>query len=77
MSAVILLQEEVPAGSFAAASGFPVKGGFALSNIAGWLRIPFPISPPSKRAWRSFGGFFDLPTLKYQLAEFEARMAEG
>jgi peptide chain release factor 2 len=33
--------------------------------------------PPSKRAWRSFGGFFDLPTLKNNLVEYESRMAEG
>jgi peptide chain release factor 2 len=32
---------------------------------------------PSKRAWRSFGGFFDLPTLKAQLAGCEAKMAEA
>jgi peptide chain release factor 2 len=31
----------------------------------------------SKRASRSFGGFFDLPTLKNQLAEYEAKMADG
>jgi peptide chain release factor 2 len=30
---------------------------------------------PSKRAWRSFGGFFDLPTLKAQLAGCEVKMA--
>ena len=33
--------------------------------------------PLLRRAWRSSGGFFDLPTLKNQLAEFELRMAEG
>jgi peptide chain release factor 2 len=31
----------------------------------------------SKRALRSFGGFFDLPLLKSQLAEYEVRMADG
>src|SRR5271156_1744472 len=31
----------------------------------------------SKRVLRSFGGFFDLPTLKNQLAEYEAKMADG
>ncbi len=33
--------------------------------------------PTSKRASRSFGGFFDLPKLKSQLAEYETRMADG
>ena len=33
------------------------------------------MSATSKRASRSFGGFFDLPALKAQLAELEARMA--
>jgi peptide chain release factor 2 len=31
----------------------------------------------SKRVSRSFGGFFDLPALKTQLAECEAKMADG
>lgn len=35
------------------------------------------MSAPSKRASRSFGGFFDLPALKNQLAGYEAKMAEG
>jgi peptide chain release factor 2 len=30
-----------------------------------------------RRASRSSGGFFDLPSLKNQLAEFEAKMADG
>jgi peptide chain release factor 2 len=33
------------------------------------------MSATSKRASRSFGGFFDLATLKNQLAEYEATMA--
>jgi len=33
------------------------------------------MSATSKRASRSCGGFFDLPALKVQLAEYEARMA--
>lgn len=35
------------------------------------------MSAPSTCAWRSSGGFFDLPTLKNQLAEYEAKMADG
>jgi len=33
--------------------------------------------PPSSLASRSSGGFFDLPTLKSQLAGYETRMAEA
>src|SRR5260221_7653343 len=46
-------------------------------RIARWPRFPFPMSAPSKRAWRSFGGFFDLPALKTHLAGYEAQMADG
>jgi len=35
------------------------------------------MSATSKRASRSFGGFFDLPALKTQLADCEAKMADG
>ena len=35
------------------------------------------MSAISKRVSRNFGGFFDLPTLKNQLAEYEAKMAES
>ena len=35
------------------------------------------MSPPSRLALRSSGGFFDLPALKSQLAAYETRMAEG
>jgi len=35
------------------------------------------MSATLRRALRSSGGFFDLPTLKNQLADYEARMADG
>ena len=57
--------------------GFPVNARLLLAKLPGWPRIRFPTFPPSNRAWRSFGGFFDLPALKAQLAAHEERMAEG
>jgi len=48
-----------------------------LAKINPWLRFPFPTSATSKRASRSFGGFFDLPALKTQLASLETQMADG
>jgi len=41
-----------------------------------WPRFLFPTSATSKRASRSSGGFFDLPALKAQLADLEAKMAD-
>src|SRR5262245_19730792 len=35
------------------------------------------MSPPWKRACHSSGGFFDVPSLKSQLAALESRMAES
>jgi len=43
--------------------------------VSRWPRFRSPIPPTSKRALRSFGGFFDLPTLNKQLADLEAKMA--
>jgi peptide chain release factor 2 len=58
-------------------AGFPVNASSLSAKLTEWPRIPFPTFPPSSRASRSFGGFFDLPALKAQLAGHEERMAEG
>jgi peptide chain release factor 2 len=44
-------------------------------TITEWPRIFFPMSVRLRRALRSSGGFFDLPTLTSQLAEYEKTMA--
>ena len=46
-----------------------------MCKVTEWLLLLFPTSATWKRALRSSGGFFDLPTLKTQLADYEAKMA--
>src|ERR1700677_1990028 len=46
-----------------------------LCRLSRWPRFPFPTPPTLRRASRSSGGFFDVPALKEQLADYEVRMA--